>query len=58
MFCHGCVMKYLNACLILIRIAQATVKAWLAGDIPATFLYVRRFVQLWNGLYPWGRSPA
>lgn len=56
MFCHSCLIRYLNALLLTARIAQATVTAWLAGDITRAFSYLYRFVQLWNGLNPWGRT--
>jgi hypothetical protein len=56
MFCHGCLTRYLNACLIAFRFAQATMTAWLTGDVPAAYSYALRFVQLWHGLNPWGRT--
>lgn len=53
MFCHGCLRRYLIGWLIAFRIAQATVTAWLTGDVPTAYKYALRFVQLYHGLNPW-----
>lgn len=58
MFCHGCLRRYLFAWLIAFKVAQATVTAWLAGDIPTAYMNAFRFVQLYRGLNPWGRMTA
>lgn len=58
MFCHGCLRRYVIGCLIAFRFAQATVTAWLAGNMSAAYLYAFRFVQFWNGLNPWGKVTA
>jgi hypothetical protein len=55
MFCHGCLRKYLIAWLIAFKIAQATVTAWLAGDIPTAYQNAARFSYFWYQLTSIGR---
>lgn len=58
MFCHGCLRRYLFGWLLAFRFAQATVTAWLAGDIPTAYMYALRFAQFYRALNPWGRITA
>jgi len=55
MFCHGCLRRYLIAWLIAFKIAQATVTAWLAGDIETAYVNAARFSYLWYRLTSIGR---
>lgn len=50
MFCHGCLIRFLSALRLAIRLAQASVTAWLIGDIPSAYAHAHNFAQVWEML--------